>query len=337
MRNNNIKSPFGDEKSNRYSSYPYPDDDIADLRPALRDDAAMVARTLLGPENRKHSTRQQLRFGRDKGSLSVEIGRKNPGTWYDWGTDDHGDMFDLIEHVKGCDFTRAKKIACEIIRNSPATTLLHSPRSRLIYPNENHIDEGTLKYGGMIWGESIDPRGTRAEEYLKSRGLEISDDIAINVLRYHLPFQRRNAAALVALFRDIKTNEPCGISATFLDKNAEKIDRRFYGHVGSGAIKFAGATNILNVGEGIESTSSGAAMGYSPAWALGSASAIARFPVIDGVTTLRIFGERGDNNTNANAVKALTARWRNSGADIYVIEPKAGNDLNDALRSEVAP
>jgi hypothetical protein len=43
----------------------YPDDDITNLRRALRDNAALVAQTLLGPENRKHSTKQQLRFGRD--------------------------------------------------------------------------------------------------------------------------------------------------------------------------------------------------------------------------------------------------------------------------------
>ena len=55
-------------------------------------------------EHRKHSTRQQLRFGRNKGSLSVEIGRKNPGTWYDWSTDDSGDMFDLIRRERNCDF-----------------------------------------------------------------------------------------------------------------------------------------------------------------------------------------------------------------------------------------
>jgi len=124
---------------------------------------------------------------------------------------------------------------------------------------------------------------------------------------------------------------------TFTGSRAEKIDRRFFGKVGSGAIKFGDATDTLNIGEGIESTLSGAVMGYAPAWALGSAGAIARFPVIDGITTLRIFGERGDNNANSNAIKQLTRRWKHSGADIYTINPKTGNDLNDARRSERRP
>ncbi len=316
----------------------YPDDDIADLRRALRDNAALVAQTLLGPENRKHSTRQQLRFGRDKGSLSVEIGRKNPGTWYDWSTDDGGDMFDLIKHVKGCDFNEAKRIAHEIT-GTPAAASKHSPRSRLIYPDDKP-DPGTTKYAGMIWGEGVDPRGTIVETYLRSpaRRLWIPDGAAIDVLRYHPPFYcaGRTVAAMVALFRDIKTDEPCGVSVTLLTKNAAKIDRRFFGKVGNGAIKFGASADSLNIGEGVESTLSGAAMGYTPAWCVGSAGSIARFPVVAGVTTLRIFGERGDNGANAKAVKKLTACWRHSGADIFVVEPEVGNDLNDAWRSEVA-
>ena len=315
----------------------YSDDDITDLRRALRDNAELVAQTLLGPKNRKHSTKQQLRFGRDKGSLSVEIGRKNPGTWFDWGTDDGGDMFDLIKHVKGCDFNEAKKIAREIT-GEPAAASKHSPRSRLIYPDDKpDPDPGTSKYAGMIWGEGLDPRGTVVETYLHSRDLWIPDGAAIDVLRYHPPFYcaGRTAAAMVALFRDIKTNEPCGVSVTFLNKNAGKIDRRFYGHVGRGAIKFGPSTESLNISEGIESTLSGLAMGYAPAWCVGSAGSIACFPVVASVTSLYIFGERGDNGANAKAVKKLTACWSHSGADIFVVEPEVGNDLNDAWRGEV--
>jgi len=246
-------------------------------------------------------------------------------------------MFDLIEHVKGCDFNEAKKIAHEITGTPATATSKYSSRSRLIYPDDKP-DPGTTKYAGMIWTQSVDPRGTRVEEYLRTRDLNIPDGVAIDVLRYHRPFNCAGykTAAMVALFRDIKTNEPCGISATFLDKNAEKIDRRFFGHVGRGAIKFGTSAESLNIGEGIETALSGAAMGYTPAWAVGSASGIARFPVVAGVTTLRIFGEKGDGGANAKAVKKLTACWSHSGADIYVVEPKTGNDLNDAWRGEVA-
>ena len=150
QRNNCTNPPFGGKTNQRRFSYPYPDDDIADLRRQLQDNAALVARALLGPENRKHSTRQQLRFGRNKGSLSVEIGRKNPGTWYDWSTDDSGDMFDLIRRERNCDFTEAKRIAHELTGTSAAPSQ-YSPRSRVIHPSDLP-DLGTTKYASMIWG-----------------------------------------------------------------------------------------------------------------------------------------------------------------------------------------
>jgi hypothetical protein len=78
-------------------------------------------------------------------------------------------------------------------------------------------------------------------------------------------------------------------------------------------------------------------MGYATVWCVGSAGSITRFPVVASVTALYIFGEKNDGGANAKAVKKLTACWSHSGADIYVVEPKTGNDLNDAWRSEVAP
>lgn len=320
-------------------NYPYPEDGLQDLRRALRDNAATVATALLGPANRKHSTRQQLRFGRGKGSLSVEIGRKNPGTWYDWSTDEHGDLFKLIQITRGCDFAEAKRIAGELTGISVAAPSRSVLRSHIIQPN-TAPDPGTTKFAGQIWREGVEPRGTIAEAYLRSRGLfEVLDEFAGTVIRYHAPFYccGRTAAAMVALFRDIKTDEPIGVSVTFLDKNAGKIERRFYGHIGSGAIKFSGFTDSLSIGEGIESTLSGGVLGYPPVWCVGSASGIARFPVIPGVTTLQVFGEKGDGGANAKAVKQLVQRWRHSGADIYVIDPKIGNDLNDVLMSEMLP
>jgi len=124
---------------------------------------------------------------------------------------------------------------------------------------------------------------------------------------------------------------PAAWSVTFLDKNACKLDRRFFGHVGSGCHQVRRRHRYARHRGGIESTLSGMVMGFAPAWCVGSASAIARFPMIAGITTLHIFGERGDGGANARAIKQLKQRWKHSGADIYVINPTIGNDLNDAL------
>lgn len=322
----------------------YPNDDTDDLRRALRDNAATVARALLGLENRNHSTAQQLRFGSNKGSLSVEIGPKNTGTWYEWDEDAGGDMFGLIRHVHECSFVEAKRIAREILGLPAPAASSYAPRSRLIRADEigrnanshQQTNSKTQRYGLDLWRQSLDPRNTRVEAYLKSRGLAIPSEIAGRVIRYHLPFNCAGctAGAMIALFRNIRTNEPCAVSMTFLSPNGEKLDRRFFGPVGNAAIKLnVGSSTYLNIGEGIESTMSGAALGYEPAWAVGSAGAIATFPVIAGIKHLRVFGERNDGSANERATRELIKRWRNSGADISVVEPKAGDDLNDVLRA----
>ena len=70
------------------------------------------------------------------------------------------------------------------------------------------------------------------------------------VLRYH-PTLR----AMLALFRNIVTNEPQAISRTFLDHRASKKDRKFMGPVGGAAIKLDADDDVLSglhIGEGIE-------------------------------------------------------------------------------------
>src|SRR6185437_3636151 len=66
-----------------------------------------------------------------------------------------------------------------------------------------------------IWQESQNPRGTIAEAYLKSRALQLTDDIAGDVVRFHPRVWHKTSqmplAAMVALFRDIRSSEPKAI------------------------------------------------------------------------------------------------------------------------------
>src|SRR5262249_41040583 len=66
-----------------------------------------------------------------------------------------------------------------------------------------------------IWGEAGDPRGTIAEQYLHSRCLVLTDDLAGTVLRFHPRCAWRNentgtvekVPALIAAFRSIDDDE----------------------------------------------------------------------------------------------------------------------------------
>ena len=110
-----------------------------------------------------------------------------------------------------------------------------------------------------LWKEAHDPRGTIVEGYLASRDLTLSEDIPGEVIRFHptLRFDGELVGGMVALFRDITSNEPCGILRTFLDGAGRKRDRRMLGRTKNAAIKLDADENVtlgLIIGEGLETS-----------------------------------------------------------------------------------
>ena len=65
---------------------------------------------------------------------------------------------------------------------------------------------------------------------------------------------------------------------------------------------------------------------YFPAWAVGSAGAIAAFPLLDGFDRLYIFAENDKSGANEKAILACRDRW--AGLTVTAIRPRDGyNDL----------
>jgi hypothetical protein len=184
---------------------------------------------------------------------------------------------------------------------------------------------------GTIWGETVDPRGTIVETYLQSRGLALDTGLA-DVIRFHAATN-----AMVALLRDIHTDQPCGVHRTFLTGEGQKIGRKMLGRASGASIKLDGEDAItlgLHVGEGIETTLSGRRAGLQPAWALGSADAIAKFPRLIGIEALTILAERdpdGERNVASyRAINHCAITYLAAGVEVLVVDPPHG-DLNSHL------
>jgi putative DNA primase/helicase len=191
-----------------------------------------------------------------------------------------------------------------------------------------------------LWREASDPRGTVVERYLSSRGLTLPDDVADSVVRFHprLKYNGKSVGGMVTLFRDITTNAPCGIQRTFLDPAGVKIKRAMLGRAKHAAIKTDADENVtvgLTIGEGFESSLAARLAGFRPVWALGSAGAIADFPVLPGIDAITVLGEVGDRGANHRATQTCVERWREAGQEAFIATPLVGKDLNDAWR-EVA-
>lgn len=188
-----------------------------------------------------------------------------------------------------------------------------------------------------IWNESVNPVGKIVERYLREhRGLELGDDLAGRVIRYHagLKYDDAYIPGMVCLLRDILTDEPCGIHRTFLDrKTAEKIDRKMLGVAKGAAIKFDAAGDHLTIGEGVETVLSARMMGLGPVWALGSSGEVGRFPVLKGLTKIGILEER--DPTSRRDVEICTRRYLTANRSVSIHSPGVGNDMNDELRASL--
>jgi hypothetical protein len=142
------------------------------------------------------------------------------------------------------------------------------------------------------------------------------------------------------LYRDIRTNEAKAIHRTALTPDGKKIDRKCLGPIGGCAIKLTAdeeVTEGLTIGEGIETVLAGMALKFQPAWALGAASPIAKFPVLSGIECLTILVDRDASGTGQASALECSRRWTKAGREVFRIVPAAlGADMADIVRERVA-
>jgi putative DNA primase/helicase len=189
-----------------------------------------------------------------------------------------------------------------------------------------------------IWNAAGEPRGTLAERYLQSRRLELGDELAGNVLRFHprCPWRNEDTGstnfipALIAAFRSIDDDEITAIHRIALNPDGTKIGRRMLGVVHRAAVKLDHENNTeIAIGEGVETCLAARQLGIKPTWALGSTGNIAGFPVIGNIKQLTILGEAGQ--ASRDAIRFCGPRWRDAGQQVRIIMPEIGSDLNDEL------
>ena len=191
-----------------------------------------------------------------------------------------------------------------------------------------------------IWRESVDPRGTFAENYLRSRGLILPADpeILLRSLHFHprCPWGGARVPALIAAFTPIQAEVPAD---PFLDPWPVAIHRirgrghdnkRMLGPVKGCAVMISPWWHVweqehLHVCEGVET-----ALGLynegsvdpedcrRPVWALGSAGAIRALPIINRVRRLVIWADHDPSGTGIEAAMEAARRWQAAGKQAVV-------------------
>jgi hypothetical protein len=277
---------------------------------SLPHDLRALARALGGEVSGGQVLAPGPNHGPKDRSMSVRLSATAPDGFicFSHARDDWTDCRDYVRERLGLERRRRD--------DSP----LPSRPKRPPYPPDGRIADAL-----SLWAEAVDPRRTPVEAYLGARALELDEDVAGHVIRW-----RPDIRAMLALFRDIRSDEPKAVSRTFLDREGRKLERKFLGPVGGCAVKLDADENVLeglHIGEGVETCMAARQLGLRPTWALGSKGAIASFPVLS-VECLTILTEPDA----AREVEACAARWHAESREVFINEPSFGKDLNDALR-----
>jgi Toprim domain-containing protein len=193
-----------------------------------------------------------------------------------------------------------------------------------------------------LWDERRPFVGSPAETYLRvTRGLgdwlEAFD--LDQSLGFHpdCPFEGQRLPCMVALVRNIRTDEPQGIHRTALKlgPRPERIDRRSYAPIKGGAIKLSpdgDVTTGLLIGEGIETTlSASRALKFRPCWSVISKSGIEDFPVLGGLESVTIAVDRDRDGAGQRAADKCVERLTAAGIEVVTTHSPVGKDFNDML------
>lgn len=311
-----------------------------DISAALAEQIDTLAAQLLGEPTSQQG--HEWRWGRH-GSLGVVMRGPKAGSFYDHEQGKGGDALDLIAHIQRRPIADAMAWARDWLGGAAAA--MPTRTTRPINPADRPIpDEAErIKRALAIWNEAQDPAGTPVELYLKSRGLQL---IECEDIRFHPACPRGNerSPAMVCLMRNVHTLDPTGIHRTFLTMDGAKAKRtpddkakQMLGVAHDAAIMLTplhSLTGGLFVTEGVENGIAAILGGWAGCWALGSAGAIAKFPVLKPLT-LSIIADADD--AGRRAAKECGQRWADAGCEVYLIEPTiAGADWNDIFAKGAA-
>jgi phage/plasmid primase-like uncharacterized protein len=232
--------------------------------------------------------------GRDRFSISMA-----KGVWNCRGCGRGGDVIDLVMHLDGVGHRDAVRTLTGMsVRSVQSGQAEHLPIERT---KQDNTDKQNTERALRLWNDAESIAGTVAENYLWRRGLNDLPGASVLRLLKGCPFDGGRQICLIALYRDMTTNEPRAIARTAIDSSGNKIGRMTLGSTKGAAIKIDDDTDVelgLVIGEGLETVLAGRQLGFRPAWALGSSGAIKTFPVLSGITALTILVDHDDPDRN---------------------------------------
>ncbi len=270
--------------------------------------------------------------------FSVATARKDArGRWTDGATGEYGDLLDIIKARTG--IARFPDLLVEVrahLRRPMPTAHPSTPRTR-------KNPSGKRTSAKRLFEASVPLSGSLAETYLQSRG--ITSVASGSALRFHPRCWHRDQGeaakprpALIAAVTD-RAGRLRGVHRTWLaedgsDKAPVEVQRRAMGELLGNAVKIDPPGECLAIGEGLETMLSlREALPGLPVWAALSAAHLGAVDLPERLRQLYIARDLDD--AGQAAADKLSARARDAGISVSVLEPRLG-DFNDDLREDGA-
>lgn len=185
-----------------------------------------------------------------------------------------------------------------------------------------------------IWRAATPAVNTLVERYLLSRGLHLSPP---PTLRFHPGLRHPSGGiwpAMVALVTPGSDEMPLAIHRTFLafdgaDKAPVEPQKMMLGPCLGGAVCLADPTDVLMVGEGVETCLAAMQATGHPTWAALSTSGLRALDLPKDVRDVIVLAD-GDAPGEA-AARHCAWRWKREGRRVRIARPPKGLDFNDLL------
>jgi hypothetical protein len=313
----------------------------------MREDAAALARRLA--RNAEAVCRHYLSNGRREGrwwtvgdvantpgrSLFVrvhgpEAGRGAAGKWTDAATGEHGDLLDLIARARCLDSLR------DVL--DEARRFLSLPAPQRPEPR-TPVAAGSPDAARRLFHAGQPIRGTLAETYLRARGITYLDDLP--ALRFHPRCYYRadedapveTWPAMLAAVTDLE-GTITGVHRTWLARDGSgkapiATPRRAMGRLVGNGVRFGVATDVVAVGEGIETMLAlRCVLPSLPMIAALSASHLAALALASALR--RIYIAQDKDKAGKHAAATLAERPERHRVDLVVLRPRS-HDFNDDL------
>ena len=295
--------------------------------PAYPDLMLQVA-PLLG-FNPSSADRRGIARYRSRGSLKIDFGH---GTFADFEAGIAGGVLDFIRHATGedaCTWLERQGLASLRGYQLRATEVRENADLGAQFKELSDEQRASADFARATFEQALPIDDVpKVAGYLAARGgLDISG--CTDELRYgpSTVWEDERRKCLLVRYRNLINDEVTGIVRILLDEPEAwpKTQRKMLGVMRLAAAKLAPVTNTLAVAEGVETALAANMLGYGPAWALGSAGAIANLPVLPAIERLILLTE--NNEASCQATDRCSQRWLRAGRDVITVVPEHGDDL----------